>query len=1202
MLFVLFMHAPAHTDHSLAYIRTQGHAGPWTEVVCNQTSLWRSLYTLQILDSFLCPHDMDAASIDAAVRFRKAFVQNGGLQAVVTVMVTAMAQMAEHTAKGNKHMSALLRDTGFPIIVRVLRQCVVLDETSAPQWVAAALQQHGDAWSVIAMVIKAMILLDHKDRGATPVQTSIDAIVDGFVVIRTLLRSSAGSAALDASSLSKFFAPKNQSDLCALGIESAAIQEGSKMASDAGILINKLLLNYPDVMVRQVAAEMLADMASMSPEWGRRVVEIMSECLTPAQRQCTTCKHFFNLLSKLLLLNTDSVKDHASQVQKTTMLAVGLLLSADKIPLANEIMYELIVLVHTVLQRGVLPQGELVRISDQLVTTLYKEFLMRVPSHSNTTARRLMNRHSLGVNNNLHVAPLCEAPETRQAAWSLLLTCITRYSTGQIKIMLEAVADFTDRTRLPVKMSWSRLNSAPKEDWEHKATVERRKLACVGLKNQGATCYMNAMMQELFLDDTLRKCILTAPLAPPPPEKSEEMWKCSICTLENDWNSRICAVCEQGERPEKVDPVAHGELLRQLQRTFRFMVDSELQSFDPIQLVDACRDLGLHFRVTSQNDSMEFFDKLLERLEREVGGKTHSEILKSCFRVRVSSQLVSVECPHRKPINAGVFEKSFKVNVERMGTLERAIQETLAGELMTGDSRVDCEICTAAAQARGQEGVVKKAMKKTLFFDRASMPKTLCVQLNRFQFQGNGTCVKLNDRLAFPMVLDLAPFCKPPKVEHEGDGEGDDADMDFGVDIEEIPDSGESLIYDLKGIVVHSGQFSFGHYYSFAEDPISGKWLKLDDDQVSEFDLADLESECFGGIQTTVNKWTNCVYKTEKTASAYMLFYRRRDGPNNPEACTSPPPRRSPSKGVAEAMSATADQGFEANTEAVLQELDRLSLSEGNTPTAAAENAAGVDEILDTNEQMIRRSLLFDDGFSSFVLDLVTALERMSEDPANLSSDVFRMAMSVMYKSVMHAESHPRMQPSGGGGSSKAADWQTTLLRLLRNPQSSAWLLDTSTKGGGDPDNLPCWLEGGLVTCPVEEVRHTFARLIMAAITCVAQAQSKANAAINTLMGHVIETLNNLLVTVSHNWRHMTQYGEVIEAIAKQGEQYVHLLREHDTLATLLHLYLGPKSPCTKELPKLAAMGATNSWPGSGRSDPDFDAVLRTCSMLLRGE
>ncbi len=1164
--------------------------------MCNQTSIWRSLYTLQILDSYLCPHDIDPAANDEAMRFRRAFVQNGGLQAVVTVMTNAMTLLGEHSAKGAKHLSALLRDTGFPIILRVLKLCVSVEEQSAPQWVAAALQQHGDIWNVIAMAVKVMILVDHKDRGVSPSQSSVDAIVDGFLVIRALLRSSAGGAALDASSLSKFFSPKNQSDLAALGINQTAIQEGSKMASDAGILINKLLLNYPDLHVRQAAAEMLAEMASMSPEWGRRVVEIMSECLTPAQNQCRTCKQFFTLLSRLLLPNTDSAKDHASQVQKCTMLAVGLLLSADKLPLANEIMYELIVLVHSVLQRGMLAQQDLAKISDQLVSKLYKEFLMRVPTHSGTTARRLMNRHSLGVNNNLQIAPLCEAPETRQAAWSLLLTCITRYSTGHIKSIVDAISDFTDRTRLPLKMSWNRLNSSPKEDWEHKATVERRKLACVGLKNQGATCYMNAMMQELFLDDTLRKCILTAPLAPAPPEKSEEMWRCSICTLENDWSCRICAVCEQGERPEKVDPVVHGELLRQLQRTFRFMVDSELQSFDPIQLVEACRDLGLHFRVTSQNDSMEFFDKLLERLEREVGGKMHSEILKSCFRVRVSSQLVSVECPHRKPINAGVFEKSFKVNVERMGTLERAIQETLAGELMTGDSRVDCEICTAAAHARGQEGVIKKAMRKTWFFDRASMPKTLCVQLNRFQFQGNGTCVKLNDRLAFPMALELAPFCKPSKVEHEGsreDAEGNGGDQHAGaaqfdsdtMDIdEEVADSGEGLTYDLKGIVVHSGQFSFGHYYSFAEDPISGKWLKLDDDQVSEFDLADLESECFGGIQTTVNKWTNCVYKTEKTASAYMLFYRKREAAEPP----------SPTKNSEGAGAAHHDASFEANTETVMQELDKLSVAEGSVSPIVGENAAGVDEILDTNEQMIRRSLFFDEGFSGFVLDLVTQQERLEE---RVSPETFRMAMSVMYKSVMHAESHPRMLASGN---SKLADWQTTMLRLLRTPQSSAWLLDMSTKGSGDPDNLPCWLEGGLVTCPVEEVRQTFARMVIAAIACVGQAQVKANMAIN-LVANVVETLNSLAVAVSNNWRHMTQYGEVLEAIAKQGERYIDLLRDQDTLATLLHIYLGPKSPAIKELPKLAVMGATNTWPGSGRTDPDFDAILRTCSVMMRG-
>jgi hypothetical protein len=60
---------------------------------------------------------------------------------------------------------------------------------------------------------------------------------------------------------------------------------------------------------------------------------------------------------------------------------------------------------------------------------------------------------------------------------------------------------------------------------------------------------MNAMVQHLFLDESLRKTLLTAPLAAPPAEKAEELWKCPICTLENDWSLRLFMACEQCERP-----------------------------------------------------------------------------------------------------------------------------------------------------------------------------------------------------------------------------------------------------------------------------------------------------------------------------------------------------------------------------------------------------------------------------------------------------------------------------------------------------------------------------------------------------------------------------------------------------------------------------------------------------------------------------
>ena len=62
--------------------------------------------------------------------------------------------------------------------------------------------------------------------------------------------------------------------------------------------------------------------------------------------------------------------------------------------------------------------------------------------------------------------------------------------------------------------------------------------------------------------------------------------------------------------------------------------------------------------------------------------------------------------------------------------------------------------------------------------------------------------------------------------------------------------------YELVGVVVHSGQASAGHYYSFIKErkrpedrSCRNRWLKFNDTTVEEFDMNDttLEAECFGG-------------------------------------------------------------------------------------------------------------------------------------------------------------------------------------------------------------------------------------------------------------------------------------------------------------------------------------------------------------------
>ena len=73
--------------------------------------------------------------------------------------------------------------------------------------------------------------------------------------------------------------------------------------------------------------------------------------------------------------------------------------------------------------------------------------------------------------------------------------------------------------------------------------------------------------------------------------------------------------------------------------------------------------------------------------------------------------------------------------------------------------------------------------------------------------------IKFNDYFEFPHQLDMGPYT--------------------AAGIENKHEAPSNSHYRLKGVVVHSGQASTGHYYSFIRDSgESGKWLK---DSSSDF-------------------------------------------------------------------------------------------------------------------------------------------------------------------------------------------------------------------------------------------------------------------------------------------------------------------------------------------------------------------------------
>jgi ubiquitin carboxyl-terminal hydrolase 34 len=137
------------------------------------------------------------------------------------------------------------------------------------------------------------------------------------------------------------------------------------------------------------------------------------------------------------------------------------------------------------------------------------------------------------------------------------------------------------------------------------------------------------------------------------------------------------------------------------------------------------------------------------------------------------------------------------------------------------------------------------------------VPDNLIFHLKRFDFDMLTMLrSKINDEFQFPRHIDMAPYT----VEHL-------ADPDQPIE----PD-----MFELVGVLVHTGTAESGHYYSYTLERPSpageASWVEFNDSEVSRFDPASISDHCFGGFDPA--QYGNGTAKV-KVWSAYMLFYQR---------------------------------------------------------------------------------------------------------------------------------------------------------------------------------------------------------------------------------------------------------------------------------------------------------------------------------------
>ncbi|CAG0901061.1 unnamed protein product [Cyprideis torosa] len=231
----------------------------------------------------------------------------------------------------------------------------------------------------------------------------------------------------------------------------------------------------------------------------------------------------------------------------------------------------------------------------------------------------------------------------------------------------------------------------------------------VGLKNQGATCYMNSLLQVLFFTNQLRKAVYKMP-------------------TESDDSAKSVALA--------------------LQRVFY-----ELQHNDkPVGTKKLTRSFGWETLDSfMQHDVQEFLRVLLDNLECKMKGTCVEGTIPKLFEGKMLS---FIRCKH---VNYTSSTKEpfydIQLNVKGKKNLMESFKDYVTVESLEGDNKYDA----------GEHGF-QEAEKGVIFL---KFPPVLHLHLMRFQYDPHtDSNVKINDRFEFPEKLNLDDFIQKENNEY----------------------------------------------------------------------------------------------------------------------------------------------------------------------------------------------------------------------------------------------------------------------------------------------------------------------------------------------------------------------------------------------------------------------------------------------------
>ncbi|XP_065160400.1 ubiquitin carboxyl-terminal hydrolase 47 [Atheta coriaria] len=399
----------------------------------------------------------------------------------------------------------------------------------------------------------------------------------------------------------------------------------------------------------------------------------------------------------------------------------------------------------------------------------------------------------------------------------------------------------------------------------------------VGLVNQAMTCYLNSLLQVLYMTPEFRNALY-------------------------NWEF-------DGNNPNNSIPF-------QLQRLFLNLQTSSKSSVETTSLTQS---FGWNVQQAwEQHDIQELCRVMFDALEQKFKDTKQANLINDLYEGKMLDYVMCLECRTEKsredtfqdiPLPVRPFGSTVAYN-----SVEEALRAFVQPETLDGNNQYFCEKCNKKCDAH-------KGLKFTKF------PYLLTLHLKRFDFDYNsvsGHRIKLNDKVVFPETLNLNSFmsdlrtvseetieeresavksddcsttdsgsalddesCQGTDVSSTTNGQDDNcADDDEGIDVssENQQENEKNRLHEIQGpymyelfsIMIHSGSASGGHYYAYIKDFDKKQWFCFNDQSVTSVTNEDIHKTYGGGPQ---RGYYSGAYSS--STNAYMLMYRQIDKERN---------------------------------------------------------------------------------------------------------------------------------------------------------------------------------------------------------------------------------------------------------------------------------------------------------------------------------